>query len=187
MKKLITSLALIFVATLCLTVVFAADETVGGGLGPHNVGVNGQYNPGLEKANVYSVDVAWENLTFVYKESDRSWNPETHQYELSNESGWKESNATISVTNHSNADIVATPSYVAATGYEAVDMQFEDESGNALSSIRISSADNGINGAPGTAQTGIIYVTPAGALPVDTENEEIGTITVTIAAVAEAQ
>jgi len=185
MKKLSFILALILVSLTCLAV-FATGEENGLGAGNHKVvDVNGTYQAGAARVSVYSVDIAWSDLTFVYQESNQHWDPETHSYVLVGSSGWKESDAKITVTNHSNAAILAVPSYQAAVGYEAVTMSFTDGEGNAISSLEVATADNGQNGNPGTPQTGVIKVIPGGALPSGTGEVEIGMITVTINTVGE--
>lgn len=61
---------------------------------------------GTEK--VYSVDVAWESMTFVFAADqnveDLVWDPVTHSY--SNLTGnWEDDTAVVTVSNHSNATV----------------------------------------------------------------------------------
>ena len=90
------------------------------------------------------------------------------------EAGWEEGKGTISITNHSNTDVNASASYEAAEGFETANMEFSEND------LTVGSADNGEDGGAGTAVKETITVTPSGTLPEETENEEIGHITVTI-------
>ena len=78
------------------------------------------------------------------------------------------------MTNHSNTDITATPSYTAKEGYESAGMNFS------TSALQVATADNGVDGAAGSAVVDTITVTPTGSLPEGTEDATIGTITITI-------
>lgn len=60
----------------------------------------------------YKVDVAWESLTFTYTAGE--WNTESHVYDGG--TGWDKTEATISVTNHSNWGVVYTPSWATNSG-----------------------------------------------------------------------
>ena len=57
---------------------------------------------------VYSVDVAWEAMTFVFVTEQTAdelvWDPDTHTYE-NLEGQWEDATAVITVTNHSNAEV----------------------------------------------------------------------------------
>ena len=188
MKKITILLALLMASFACLTA-FAADEYTGLGMGDEPVYVNGTYRAGAGPISVYSVDIVWSDpqLVFTYQESDQRWDPEQHAYVPVGTSGWKENAVEITITNHSNVAILAIPSYEAAIGYETVSMTFTDGEGTEIASLEVATADNGLNGAAGTPQTGVIKMIPGGILPEGTSDVEIGTITVTIAAVAEAQ
>ncbi len=172
MKKLISLLlALTFVLSLSTTAFAATLDNTGES---DTADVTATYVAGQSAGTVYSVDVAWEGLTFTYNgAAEGTWDPATHSYNGSTEAGWAEGNGTITVTNHSNAAITATASYAAKPGYEAVGMTF----GN--NGAEIASADNGDG--TGSAKTGEITVEPNGTLPDTATNETvIGTITVTI-------
>ena len=172
MKKIISLiLALAMVMSLSVTA-FAAEGVTNGGTDTSDV--KGTYSS-TATVTVYSVDIAWEGLSFTYNGAfEGNWNPETHEYEDATAAGWAAGNGTITVTNHSNTAITATPSYTAKDGYESAGVSF---STNALN---VATADNGIGGAAGTAVTGTITVTPTGSLPEGTKDAVIGTITITI-------
>lgn len=57
----------------------------------------------------YYVVMDWEPLTFTYNfaESSRVWDPEEHSYSSSGggTAGWVDTDANITVTNHSNIDL----------------------------------------------------------------------------------
>ncbi len=127
-----------------------------------------------DSAIIYGVDISWGSMEFTY--TSGSWNTTEHSYNANNETGaWTcDTGANIiTVTNHSNAGIDVTPSWAADNGYAAVSMAFDSDT------LSLATADNGSNGAAGTATTGKITVTPSGDLPKDTKGK-IGTITLTI-------
>lgn len=172
MKKIL-SLILASTMTISLSVTaFAAGGITSGGTDSSDV--KGTYSSEAT-VTVYSVDIAWEGLSFTYNGAfEGNWNPETHEYEDVTAAGWAAGNGTITVTNHSNTDITATPSYAAKDGYESAGMNFS------TSALQVATADNGIDGAPGSAVVDTITVTPTGSLPEGTEDATIGTITITI-------
>lgn len=64
---------------------------------------------------VYSVDIVWTN-THLEVESDvtKTWNPATHAYDESYATDWAGKKVNVTVTNHSNAAVVATLAVPAA-------------------------------------------------------------------------
>lgn len=172
MKKVI-SLILALIMVMSLSVSAFAAEGVGNG-SSDSADVKGTYSS-TATVPVYSVDIAWDGLSFTYNGAfEGNWNPESHEYEDATAAGWAAGHGTITVTNHSNAEITATPSYTANESYKSAGMLF---STNAL---KVATADNGVDGAAGTAVTGTITVTPTGSLPEGTANATIGKITITI-------
>lgn len=175
MKKLISLvLALALVLSLGMTA-FAANVDTEGGTASTEVVAN--YSAGTAGGTVFSVDIEWSGMSFTYNgKSEPVWDPTTHTYSgADKEEGWAESNALITITNHSNAFIEAVPSYQKASGYESVSMTFSTRK------CYVGSADNGLgsNGA-GQAVSETISVTPTGTLPEGTTDAVIGTVTVTI-------
>ena len=139
--------------------------------------VTGKYVAGAESGTIYGVDISWGSMAFTYTDSSRgTWNAETHRYEGAANAAWswEEGANEITVTNHSNDGITVTPSYTKDTGYESASMAF----GNAP--LTLATADNGENGAAGTATNGTITVTPGGSVPAGTSGR-IGQITLSIA------
>lgn len=172
MKKL-TSFALAL--TLAASLGLSAQAVTATPDSPAQAEVKASYTPAQTAASVYKVDIAWEGLSFTYHgEQQGTWNTDTHKYDGYQAAGWDEGKGTITVTNHSNANITVTPSYIATEGYSGVTMEFSK------GTLTVGSAAKGFT-EPGEAQTGTITVTPAGTLPENTAKETtIGTITLTI-------
>lgn len=58
---------------------------------------------------IYNVDIEWESMTFTYNKTAGTWNPVSHTYD--GNPGWQDDDATITVTNHSNAAVTATATF----------------------------------------------------------------------------
>lgn len=167
------SLALALVMIMSLSITAFADET-GVTAGSYNTDVTGTYVEGNDSnGTVFSVDIKWTGMNFTYyAEKGPVWNTEDHTYSDAEPARW-EGTGTITVTNHSNTRISATPVYAKETGYETVEIKFDKDK------LTLVSAD--INNAP---VSDTITVTPDGSLPAisnETNSAKIGTITVTIA------
>ena len=101
------------------------SEQSGDGTGSYSAEVKGTYQPGGSGAVVYSVDIAWTDMNFTYTGAgEGTWDPETHQYEGGTEASWTDSNASVTVINHSNAAVTVTASFEALPGYETTSMTF---------------------------------------------------------------
>lgn len=172
MKK-ITSLILAVVMVMSLSVnIFAADGITNGGSDSSEV--RGTYSSEAVVTR-YSVDISWKGLNFTYNGDFKgTWNTEKHEYENAIAAGWTSGSGTITITNHSNTDIIATPSYTAEEDYKSADMKFS------VSALKVETADNGVDGASGTAVTKQITVSPSGSLPEKANNSIIGRITISI-------
>ena len=150
------------------TTAFAADQD-GVSTGSYPADVKGTYQAGSSGDVVYSVDIAWTDMSFTYTGAgEGTWDPETHQY-----SGWTASNDSITVTNHSNAAVKATASYQAETGYESTTMTFGNNGATVATAV-----DTTVQNAPSAT----ITVTPGGTLAESANGGKIGIITVSIAA-----
>ena len=150
------------------------SEQSGDGTGSYSAEVKGTYHPGGSGAVVYSVDIAWTDMSFTYTGAgEGTWNPETHQYSGSSEGAWTASNDSITVTNHSNAAVKATASYQAETGYESTTMTFGNNEATVATAVGTEVA---------SAPSATITVTPGGTLAESADGGKIGTITVSIAA-----
>ncbi len=125
---------------------------------------------------VYSVDVAWQDLTFNYTESGvkYQWDVEDLQYKTEvslDNATWSKDEATITVTNKSNDDVAVSAAFKNAEdkGFTLENEEFE-----------LTSAADGINDttSTGTATSNTITVNrPTATTAVQTS------IVVTIAAV----
>lgn len=113
MKKAI-ALILTMVLLLSLSATAFADTIQ---TGDKNIDVTAQYNQGITTPDVYSVDIQWEGMTFVYNESgSKVWNPATHTYTDNTTAGWVDNTAAITVTNHSNVAVTAEFTYAPVEG-----------------------------------------------------------------------
>ena len=174
MKKLVSMLAVAALTCAMGTTAFAADQD-GVKTGDYTADVKGTYQAGGAGAVVYSVDIAWTDMSFTYTGAgEGTWDPETHQYSGgSSEGAWTASNDSITVTNHSNAAVKATASYQPETGYESTNMTFGNNGATVATAVGTEVA---------SAPSATITVTPGGTLAESANGGKIGTITVSIAA-----
>jgi hypothetical protein len=173
MKKLVSMLVAAALVCTMSTTAFAADQD-GVGTGSYSADVKGTYQAGGSGAVVYSVDIAWTDMSFTYTGAGGgTWDPETHQYSESSEGAWTASNDSITVTNHSNAAVEATASYQAEAGYESTTMTFGNNGATVATAVGTEVA---------SAPSATITVTPGGTLAESANGGKIGTITVSIAA-----
>lgn len=117
----------IFAAVLSLSLALSMSVTVFAEGGSATVGepteqpieVYAKYVKGSSDAAVYSVDIVWDDMTFVYTETGtRIWDPTTHTYSEATTGGWDKTAANLKVTNHSNkmVDVVWEYTPVEGTG-----------------------------------------------------------------------
>lgn len=123
---------------------------------------------------VYCVDIMWENLTFTYTEREtKEWDYLTHTYKtVSLGKGWDRTEALITVTNHSNAEVFATVEYTRTENNGVT-----GEITNGSKTLKA-----GEEGKPGEADS-FSAVLKIGGVPSDkvaSEGVKIGSITVTI-------
>ena len=150
------------------------SEQSGDGTGSYSAEVKGAYQAGGSGAVVYSVDIAWTNMNFTYTGAgEGTWNPETHQYEGGTEASWTDSNASVTVINHSNAAVTVTASFEALPGYETTSMTFGNNGATVATAEGTEFAK---------APSATITITPTGSLAQTANGGKIGTITVSIAA-----
>ena len=65
----------------------------------------------------YSVDIVWSDMTFTYTEENiHTWNASNHSYRTSTRGSWDKTQATITVTNHSNVDVQVKITYTPVEG-----------------------------------------------------------------------
>ena len=116
MRKLSTILALVLVVAMCAS--FAASAETISGLNSVSKPVSLTYNAVSEDTTtvVYSVDVTWTDVAFAYNAGTTQWNPENHDYSASGAAAtWTDSNGSVTVANHSNADVAVTVSFAKAS------------------------------------------------------------------------
>lgn len=177
MKKktaLVLTLAMVF--SLAPLSAYADTLTAVGGTASHDVTatyVDG--SSGGAGGTVYSVDIAWGDMAFTYTAEAGIWDPAKHAYTGAEGGAWtvdKDGGNTITVTNHSNADVTAAFSYAAAPGFDGISGTFD----NASLALKTAVGTEVANAPSGTAA-----LTLDGALGSDTTaNTTIGTITVTL-------
>ena len=173
MKKITTLLAAAALTCAMGTTAFAADQD-GVNTGDYTADVKGTYQAVGSGAVVYSVDIAWTDMSFTYTGvGEGTWDPETHQYSGSSEGAWTASDDSITVTNHSNTAVKATAKFEADSGYESTSMEF----GNNGATVATAEGTQ-----VGEAPSATITVTPGGTLADTANGGKIGTITVSIAA-----
>lgn len=175
MKKLIaTALALTMTLSLSTTAL-AAGNVDGAGVGSQDpIDVTAKYNDSTTEPAVYSVDLAWEDMTFTYNESgSKVWDPATHTYTDNTTASWDKTTADITVTNHSNAAVDVTMTYAA---------QGDSGISGALSNATFNLAA-GVEGDYDHAASQVATLTISGTpnATVTAEGITVGTITVTIA------
>lgn len=170
MKKFVSLvLALVMVMSLTTTA-FAATITTG----DQNIDVEAKYQDNTTTSTVYSVDVSWGAMQFTYTESGAmTWNPADHTYTDSTTAGWTANGNTVTVTNHSNADVTASFAFNALDAYNTVTGSFD---------IASETLDAGVVGGYDDADKVVATLTLAGTLAETvTDFTKVGTITVTIA------
>ena len=173
MKKITTLLVAAALTCAMGTTAFAADQD-GVKTGEYTADVKGTYQAGGSGVVVYSVDIAWTDMNFTYTGAgEGTWNPETHQYEGGTEASWTDSNASVTVINHSNAAVTVTASFEALPGYETTSMTFGNNGATVATAEGTEFAK---------APSATITVTPGGTLAESANGGKIGTITVSIAA-----
>ena len=129
-----------FTATGC------AAENSGGS---STINVAGEYSV-ASTGEVVSVDVGWEEMSFKYTEGEKQWDPGTHSYIGGEDGGWSDNKPGITMTNHSNVDVVAELSFTPST---SVTGTFYSKSGDTYTAL--SAAEQGANlsaAAEGSAQ-----------------------------------
>lgn len=167
MKKLFTgALALVLAVSMCVPVFAGTTD----GKIPVAGDVQGKYVAGAEAPETIVVDVTWDDMTFTYREEAKEWNPDTHEYDQP-DGKWDSTPQYITVTNHSNINVLAT---IACKWNNGITGGFDlkDSSEESSNALTLSSPKN--DGIGQWKQP--IFVT-GGKLA---ENGNIGTITITI-------
>ena len=123
-------------------------------------GVWGGITPPYGDSPVYSVQIAFDSMTFTYKNSDGS-------------AAWSSESNTVTVANYSNADMAVALAYVAKQGYPDIRGSFGDDANFTLESAA--------NTTMATAANRTAALTLSGTLASDqAAPAAIGSITVTV-------
>lgn len=132
MKKLSTILALALVVALFASFAVSAEveHSTIAELGSVSKEVEFEFiAESIDESIVYSVDVAWTDLSFSYDEGKLSWNPEDHDYTNAGaDANWTDDEGSVTVTNHSNADVAVTVSFSDANADDGLSVEVTDGS-----------------------------------------------------------
>ena len=117
MKKILTLALVVVLAFAMMAISVSAaevdnlDDTTNSTT--RDVTVEVELPVGAQIQTVYMVDVSWESLNFTYTFGEApEWDAENHEYTGGTESGWTGGGvSTITVTNHSNADVTVSASF----------------------------------------------------------------------------
>lgn len=176
MKKLLTIILSLALLSMASVTAFAASPITSED-GSDSADVKGTYVAGGSATTVYSVDITWGSMEFTYTDvSSGTWNPQTHQYDGAATAGWScatDANK-ITVTNHSNAAVIAQLSYTPDAKYSGIAGSFTKET------LALATAeDTEFSNAPSDSAE----LTLSGKLSSDTAaSTKIGTVTVTLGA-----
>ena len=176
MKQIFTlALTFLLIFSLVTVTAFAADTTtINGASRTATKDVTASYRSSAGGGTVYSVDITWGSMEFTYSEgSGTTWDPATHQYNSGGAGVWSNSGNTVTVTNHSNAQVTANLAYTSETEFAGISGSFGNKSTMTLATADGTTVEN----APkDTAELNL-----SGALDSKVRSStKIGTITVTI-------
>ena len=175
MKQIFTlALTFLLIFSLVTVTAFAADATITEAGKSATKAVKASYRSGAGGGTVYSVDITWGSMEFTYSEgSGSTWDPETHTSSQGGTGVWSHSGNTVTVTNHSNAQVTANLDYASETGYEGISGSFGNKSTMTLKTAEGTQFAN--------APTDTAALTLSGTLASTVKDStKIGTITVTI-------
>lgn len=152
---------------------FAGETVISGVPGQSSIDVKAIYQDSSTSPTVYSVDVSWGAMEFTYVESGTQiWNPQTHEYQPQTYASWTAGGNTVTLTNHSNAQVQADFSYTSVTGMETVTGTFDNPQ-----MILESAEGKKVEEAP----AGTVALSLSGTFPKDmTAFKTVGTITVSV-------
>lgn len=138
-----------------------------------SIDVKGEYVSNLKSKEIISVDVAWESMNFTYYGSrEGNWNPTYHTYDGPKTAAWNRTKSNITVTNHSNLDVVANLKYTQSV--ETVTGSLDYQTLNLASAAEGDSLGN-VSKAPFATSAFTI-----GGYMDETSDKDLGTITVSI-------
>ena len=181
MKKLAAlALRLTTVFTLGTSASATTLDSTEAGSNSSKQDITGTYVENTE-AIVYNVDIKWSDFKFEYNTGSKGvWDPTTHSYSEAKPTGWGDQKGTITVTNHSNADVKYTITY--NKGDRAYD-NFYLAQGKGFTTPVTSIGGNlqsAVGKAVENAPSKDLAFYPGGKLPKGTDNATIGSLTVAI-------
>ena len=176
MKKIISAIMILTLLMALGTTAFASSitDTETGS----SQEVLASYEEGIKDKTIISVDISWNQMSFTYKgASEPVWDALEHQYVGEpEEAHWELSDATITVTNHSNTVLQAIINYAEEDSFQDVSMLFSD------AAPYIGSAYTSQTEA-GTPCSVTVHAIPMGELSAETQdNTKIGTVTLRVQA-----
>ncbi|MDO4325315.1 MAG: hypothetical protein Q4E24_04635 [bacterium] len=145
LKKTAAVLTAAAMMSMSMGMIAYADSPITTNPGSDSKNVTGNYVAGGSAGTVYKVDITWGDMKFTYTAAGGgTWDTTTHSYSGATQGGWSSESNTITLKNHSNAEITAALSFAGGTGFENVTAAFTDEdTNNALTDnkLTLESAD----------------------------------------------
>lgn len=133
--------------------------------------VTGDRNP------VYNVEVTWTSLEFTYSYGDDLlWNPATHEYD-NQQVGWGTRSATVTVVNHSNAQVKCTVSATDLNGRDAYSVTLNDDDVPVVETL--ANAEDVAYAVPGNADSMQVTIVPIGTPTIEEVDQTINIATIT--------
>lgn len=113
--SVLTVLAMLF--TLSCPAFAEENSSTVGQNGSQNIDVTAKSVVSSTTTDCYSVDIQWTDMTFTYESSEsKTWNASDHSYSSTTTSGWDKTEASITVTNHSNVAVEVIITYTPTEG-----------------------------------------------------------------------
>ena len=180
-KRFAAAVLALVMALSLTTVAFAGSNTHTTMPGSETIGVNGAYD-GEGTKDVYSVKIEWGEMSFTYKTTgDKTWDPETHTYGLTEGDGWVINGNEVTVTNHSNRPVDVKFSFTKDT------TTYKGEYTGKMS-VESKQLDAGVENKPDEADSVTSELTLTGTLnAVETAVTKLGEITVSLSEVTPTQ
>lgn len=122
MKKLASIILALAMVMALSTTAFAVTMSTG----EQDIDVQAKYQDDTTTGTVYSVDITWGAMKFTYTETGTvTWNPVDHSYSRETSGTWTPEGNTVTVTNHSNAEVTASFAFTALEDYNTVTGNFD--------------------------------------------------------------
>lgn len=179
-KRFAAAVLALVMALSLTTVAFAGSNTHTTMPGSETIGVSGAYSGTGTFEGVYSVKIEWGEMSFTYQTTgDKTWDPETHTYGLTEGDGWVINGNEVTVTNHSNRPVDVKFSFTKDT------TTYKGEYTGKMS-VESKQLDAGVENKPDEADSVTSALTLEGTLnAVETTSTKLGDITVSLSAVTQ--